>query len=165
MSAGEAGERQYVGSVFRQHRGGLGEPVTQLLDNLLELGVHLLWRRLLVDGAHHGGHPGLSASGHPSQQVRHEVRATSLPARTGEHSRYGVPKSTVCIRDHQIHTTQSPRGQRTQERKPERAVLARAHVHTNDLPPALCIHRGRHSHAHVDYPSFLPDLLTQRVQP
>ena len=47
----------------------------ELIGHPVELGVYLIGRRLLVDGADHGCHPGLSASGDPSEQVGHEVGA------------------------------------------------------------------------------------------
>ena len=61
----EAGEGQDVGFSLVQSRGDLWERVLELSDHPLELGMHLLRGRLLVDGAYHGGHPGLSAPGDP----------------------------------------------------------------------------------------------------
>ena len=39
------------------------------------------------------------------------------------------------------------------------------HVHADDLTPALAVDRRRHHHADVDYPTGLPDLLGQCIQP
>ena len=65
----------------------------------------------------------------------------------------------------QLHPAQATIGYRAQEGHPEGAVLTGAHVHTDDLPPALCVDRGDHHHAHIYYPAGLPDLLGQCVQP
>ena len=65
VSHREGGEGQGVRSSLGQYRGGLGEPVSELIDHPVDLGVHLLGGRLLVDGAYHGGHPRLGPPGHP----------------------------------------------------------------------------------------------------
>ena len=56
-------------------------------------------------------------------------------------------------------------GQRPQEGQPERAVLAGAHVHTQDLTLPVGIDPRRHHHADVDDATALPNLLGQAVQP
>ena len=63
----------------------VGEAFTELIDDSVELGVHLLGRRLLVDRADHGCHPWLGTLRYTRQQVGHEVGAASLPARACEH--------------------------------------------------------------------------------
>jgi hypothetical protein len=47
------------------------------------LGVHLLRRGLLVDGAHHRRHRWLRPLRHPAQEVGHEVGTAALPAGAG----------------------------------------------------------------------------------
>ena len=83
-ASGEAGEGPDVGSSLVQSRGDLWERVLELSNHPLELGMHLLRRRLLVDGADHVGHPGLSAPGDLSEQVGHEVGAAPLPVESQE---------------------------------------------------------------------------------
>ena len=84
------------------------ERVLELSDHPLELGMHLLRGRLLVDGAYHGGHPGLSAPGDPSEQVGHEVGAAPLPTGPTEDSCDGIPESLMSVRYHQFHPAEAP---------------------------------------------------------
>ena len=67
---------------------------------------------ILVDGADHGCHPGLSASGDPSEQVGHEVGAAPLPVGPAEDCGDGAAESLMSVRDHQLHPTETPGGQR-----------------------------------------------------
>ena len=62
------------------------------------------------------------------------------PTRAGEHRRYGIPQTQVCIGGHQLDTSKTPGRLGAQKRKPERAVLAGAHVHPHDLALALCVY-------------------------
>ena len=52
----ERREGQDIRTGLCQHRGGLREPVLELVDHPVQLRMHLLGRRLVVDGAHHRGH-------------------------------------------------------------------------------------------------------------
>ena len=106
-----------------------------------ELGVHLLWRRLLVDGAYHGGHPGLGASGNPRQQVRHKVRATSLPTRTGEHCRM-ASVSPRCASEITSSTPLRPRADSERRNASQNTPSSLVPIHTNDLPSALSVPRS-----------------------
>ena len=56
--------------------------IVELRGHPVELGVYLIGGGLLVDGAVHGGHPGLGAPGDPSEQVGHD--AAPLPAGSAE---------------------------------------------------------------------------------
>ena len=69
------------------------------------------------------------------------------------------------IGDNQLHSAESPGGERTQEGQPESAVLAGSHVDAQDLPLALSVDRRRHHHTDVDDASRLPDLLDQSAPP
>ena len=78
-ATGKLEKARTSGPASSSRRGDLWERVLELSNHPLELGMHLLRGRLLVDGAYHGGHPGLSAPGDPSEQVGHEVGAAPLP--------------------------------------------------------------------------------------
>ena len=69
----------------------------------------------------------------------------------------------MSIGGYQIHPAEAPSGQRPQEGQPEGAVLAGAHVHTQDLTLPFGIDPRRHHH--VDDATALPNLLGQAVQP
>ena len=56
------------------------------------------------------------------------VCAAPLPARTLQHGRDGALQSLVAVAGHQFHSAQTTGHQAAQERQPERAILARAHV-------------------------------------
>ena len=73
--------------------------------------MDLLRGRLLVDGAYHGGPPGLSASGDSSEQVGHEVGAAPLPAGLAEDCGDRAAESLMSARDHQLHPAEAPGGQ------------------------------------------------------
>ena len=108
---------------------------------------------------------GWARRGTSGEQVGHEVGAASLPGRAGEHRSDGVLEPLMRIGGHQFHPAQAPGRQRTQERQPERAVLARPHVDAQHLPLPFAIDPGGHRDAHVDDPPVLTDLLGQRIQP
>ena len=84
----------------------------ELRGHPVELGVYLIGGGLLVDGADHGGHPGLGAPGDPSEQVGHEVGAAPLPAGSAEDCGDGAAESLMSVRYHQLHPTEAPGGQR-----------------------------------------------------
>ena len=88
------------------------EPIVELRGHPVELGVYLIGGGLLVDGADHGGHPGLGAPGDPSEQVGHEVGAAPLPAGSAEECGDGAAESLMSVRYHQLHPTEAPGGQR-----------------------------------------------------
>ena len=77
----------------------------------------------------------------------------------------GVLQPLVGIGGHQFHPAEAPSGQRPQEGQPERAVLAGAHVHTQNLTLPVGIDPRRHHHADVHDATALPNLLGQAVQP
>ncbi len=103
--------------------------------------------------------------GHSGEQVGHEVGAAALPAGPSEHRGDGVLQPLVSIGGYQLHPAEAPSGQRPQEGQPEGAVLAGAHVHTQDLTLPFGIDPRRHHHADVDDATALPHLLGQAVQP
>ena len=98
-------------------------------------------------------------------KVGHEVGAAALPAGPSEHRGDGVLQPLVSIGGYQLHPAEAPSGQRPQEGQPERAVLAGAHVHAQDLTLPFGIDPRRHHHADVDDATALPNLLGQAVQP
>ena len=75
----------------------------------------------------------------------HEVGAAALPAGPSEHRGDGVLQPLVSIGGYQLHPAEAPSGQRPQEGQPERAVLAGAHVHAQDLtlPFGMVLFPGR----------------------
>ena len=75
--------------------------------------------------------------------------AAALPAGPSEHRGDGVLQPLVGIGGYQLHSAEPPSGQRPQEGQPERAVLAGAHVHTQDLTLPFGIDPRRHHHADV----------------
>ena len=93
------------------------------------------------------------------------MSAAALPAGPSEHRGDGVLQPLVSIGDDQLHPAEAPSGQRPQEGQPERAVLAGAHVHAQDLTLPFGIDPRRHHHADVDDAAALPNLLGQAVQP
>ena len=103
--------------------------------------------------------------GHSGEQVGHEVGAAALPAGPSKHRGDGVLQPLVGIGGYQLHPAEAPSGQRPQEGQPEGAVLAGAHVHTQDLTLPFGIDPRRHHHADVDDATALPNLLRQAVQP
>ena len=80
-----------------QRLGSLGEVFLELDHYPVRLGVDLLRRELLVDGAHNGGDAGLGSFGYPGQQVAHEVGAAPLPTGSGECRGDGVLQTLVSI--------------------------------------------------------------------
>ena len=103
--------------------------------------------------------------GHAGEQVGHEVGAAALPAGSSKDCGDGVLQPLVGIGGHQFHPAEAPSGQRPQEGQPERAVLAGAHVHTQDLTLPFGIDPRRHHHADVHDAAALTHLLGQAVQP
>ena len=91
--------------------------------------------------------------------------AAALPAGSSEHRGDGVLQPLVSIGGNQFHPAETPSGQRAQEGQPERAVLAGAHVHAQNLTLPVGIDPRRHHHADVDDATTLPNLLGQAVQP
>ena len=91
--------------------------------------------------------------------------AATLPAGSSKDCGDGVLQPLVGIGGHQFHPAEAPSGQRPQEGQPERAVLAGAHVHTQDLTLPFGIDPRRHHHADVHDAAALPNLLGQAVQP
>ena len=105
------------------------------------------------------------ALGHSGEQVGHEVGAAALPAGSSKHRGDGVLQPLVSIGGYQFHPAEPSSGQRPQEGQPEGAVLAGAHVHTQNLTLPVGIDPRRHHHADVDDAAALPHLLGQAVQP
>ena len=93
------------------------------------------------------------------------MSAAAVPAGTGEHRGDGVLQPLVSIGGCQFHPAEPSSRQRPQEGQPERAVLAGAHVHAQDLTLPVGIDPRRHHHADVDDATTLPNLLGQAVQP
>ena len=91
--------------------------------------------------------------------------AAALPAGSSKHRGDGVLQPLVSIGGYQFHPAEPSSRQRPQEGQPERAVLAGAHVHTQDLTLPVGIDPRRHHHADVDDATALPNLLRQAVQP
>ena len=91
--------------------------------------------------------------------------AAALPAGSSKHRGDGVLQPLVSIGGCQFHPAEPSSRQRPQEGQPERAVLAGAHVHTQDLTLPVGIDPRRHHHADVDDATALPNLLRQAVQP
>ena len=91
--------------------------------------------------------------------------AAALPAGSSEHRGDGVLQPLVGIGGNQFHPAEPPSGQRPQEGQPEGAVLAGAHVHTQNLPLPVGIDPRRHHYADVDDAAALTHLLRQAVQP
>ena len=106
----------------------------ELSHHPVRLSVDFLGGELLVDGAHHGSHPGLGPFGYSGQQVGHEVGAAALPTGPDKHCGDGVLQTLVSIGDDQFHAAEAPSVQRPQEGQPEGTVLAGAHVHAHHFP-------------------------------
>ena len=71
----------------------------------------------------------------------------------------------MSIGGYQFHPAEPSSGQRPQEGQSDGAVLAGAHVHTQDLTLLFGIDSRRHHHADVDDATALTHLLGQAVQP
>ena len=93
------------------------------------------------------------------------MSAATLPTGSSKHRGDGVLQPLVGIGGYQFHPAEPSSGQRPQEGQPERAILAGAHVHTQDLTLPFGIDPRRHHHADVDDATALPNLLRQAVQP
>ena len=128
MGHWEGREGQDVRRGVRQQFGHLGKGLPELFHHSVQLAVDLGGRQLLVDGAYHGGHARLGTLGHAGEQVGHEVGAAALPAGSSTHRGDGVLQPLVSIGGNQFHPAEPSIGQRPQEGRPERAVLAGAHV-------------------------------------
>ena len=165
MGRGEGGEGQDIRAHVGQQFGGLREAFVEHAHHARMLCVDLLRGGLLIDRPDHGRHPRLCTPRDSGGQVGHEVGAAALPGRASEHRSDGVLQPLMRIGGHQLHPAQAPGRQRTQERQPERAVLARPHVDAEHLPLPFAIDPGGHRDAHVHDPSVLTHLLAQRVQP
>ena len=77
------------------------------------------------------------------------MSAAALPTRPSEHRGDGVLQPLVGIGGNQLHPAEPSSGQRPQEGQPEGAVLAGAHVHTQDLTLPFGIDPRGHHHADV----------------
>ena len=142
MGHWEGREGQDVRRGIRQQFGHLGKGLPELFHHSVQLAVDLGGRQLLVDGAYHARRswvatPGWARLGTRVSRLAHEVGAAALPAGSSKDCGDGVLQPLVGIGGYQFHPAEAPSGQRPQEGQPERAVLAGAHVHTQDLTHAL----------------------------
>jgi hypothetical protein len=105
--------------------GGLGQLGLQGCDDPVELGVHLLVVGLVEHGPDHGGDPPALRLGHLGEQVPQVVRATALPARSGQGRADRVDQAAVGVGGHQLHAAEPAGGQAAEEGEPAGAVLGR----------------------------------------
>jgi hypothetical protein len=157
----EGGEGEHVGPGGLQVLGDLGQLVGQRIQDAVELRVHGVGVRLVVDRVQQRPHPRPGRLWGRRHQVGRIVGATSLPGGAGQGGADGVDQAAVGISGDQGDPGQAAGGQVPEEAQPAGAVLGGADLQAEDLPVPVGVHPGREQGVHVDHPPALAAFRTR----
>ena len=145
----ERAEAKQVALGVDEELGGRGELGLQLVDDPVELRVHLGGIGLGEDRAHEGRDDRLGGLRDPGEQVAHGMRATPLPGGAVEDRGDGVLQPLVGVGDDERDPGQPACDETAQERRPAGPVLGAEDVDAEDLPVAIGVHAGRDDRRHA----------------
>ena len=80
---------------------------------------------------------GFSRTGHPAEQVLHEMCPASLPGGPGKNGSDGSHQALVIVGDDEAHAGEPPGGKVLKEASPGGPVFRREGIKAQDLPVTL----------------------------
>ena len=162
-STGKAAVGQQVGSCGLEVVSGLGQQVTGVVQEAVELGLDGCCVGLVVDRVEHGLDSGPQTLGNHCHQVGGVVGAAALPGRSGQVRGDGLDQARVGVRGDKPYPSQASGEQVGEQPVPGRRALGGGYPPAQDLAVSVGVDPGSGQDHRTDHATAFADLHCQGV--